>query len=547
MESREKGDYDVVVLHANITGTSLAKLYGNCFMTTPSQITNSAASDQETKAKSAESMKRAAMQKFVSLGKATPPKREASIRRKDFDEIYPIFAPDSAKSQASRCAQCGVPFCQVHCPLHNNIPDWLMLTADGRLEEAYHLSQSTNAFPEICGRICPQDRLCEGNCVIEKGFDSVTIGAVEAYLTDTAWDNNWVKPITAPTRRSETVGIIGSGPAGLAAAEQLLRLGYIPHIYERADQPGGLLTYGIPNFKLDKQAVKRRIDWLVASGAVIHTKTEIGHTVKFASLQQKHAAILLATGVYQARRIDLPGRHLTGIVQALDYLIACNRISNHGFDQGESSKQLDPALNAAGKRVVVIGGGDTAMDCVRSAVRQGATSVTCLYRRDRANMPGSQREVSNAEEEGVVFNFLAAPHQFIGDNESGGNVTGKVTGLTAHRIHLGVPDASGRQTPSLMSNSRFDVPADLVIEALGFDPDNYPLQLGQTALDVSKNGQIKIDGKSKMTSIPGVFAAGDNVRGASLVVWAIKDGRDAALAIHKYIMDVVQHKSLAAE
>ncbi|MGE3936595.1 MAG: NAD(P)-dependent oxidoreductase, partial [Rhodospirillaceae bacterium] len=453
-----------------------------------------------------------------------PEKRTAEDRRHDFDEIYRRFATDEAAQQSGRCSQCGVPFCQVHCPVHNNIPDWLMLTAQGRLEEAYEVSAATNNFPEICGRICPQDRLCEGNCVIEQaGHGTVTIGAVERYITDTAWDNGWVKPFAPARERPESIGIVGGGPAGLAAAEELRRLGYRVEVYDRHDRIGGLMVYGIPSFKLEKEVVARRVRLLEASGVVFHRGFEVGRDATLADLRARHAAVLVATGVYKARDIMLPGVGLPNIVPALDYLIASNRVGLGDAVPAFASG----ALNADGRKVVVIGGGDTAMDCVRTAVRQGAASVTCLYRRDRANMPGSRREVQYAEEEGVQFAWLAAPEAFLGD--------AAVTGVRASRIHLGVPDATGRQAPEPIEGSHFTTEADLVIKALGFDPEDLPALFGAPELTVTRWGTVRIDHKSMMTSLDGVFAAGDIVRGASLVVWAIRDGRDAAAAIHRHV------------
>ena len=463
------------------------------------------------------------MLQFTHLPQKTPEKRVIGERKADFDEIYKRFDVQAAAAQSSRCSQCGIPFCSIHCPLSNNIPDWLKLTAEGRLEEAYEISSATNTFPEICGRICPQDRLCEGNCVIEKGFESVTIGAVERYITDTAFEKGWVKPITTNRELPYSVGIIGAGPAGLAAAEALRRTGYKVTVYDRHDRVGGLLIYGIPGFKLEKSIVIRRTQWLIEGGVEFALNTDIGGKISFAELHAKHDAMLIATGVYQPRELTGPGSGLAGIVPALDYLITSNR---KGL--GDEVPDFDSGLlNAAGKRVVVVGGGDTAMDCVRTAVRQGAKSVTCLYRRDKANMPGSLREVSNAEDEGVVFEWLAAPEAFLGDEA--------VTGVRAIRMHLGLPDASGRASVDPISGSAFTVEADLVIKALGFDPEDMPTAFGQQALTVTRWGTLKTDPKTFQTSLPGVFAAGDIVRGASLVVWAIRDGRDAAAAIDQYI------------
>ncbi len=474
------------------------------------------------------------MLQFTHLAQKTPEKRSISERAADFDEIYKKFDVQSAKAQSSRCSQCGIPFCSIHCPLSNNIPDWLKLTAEGRLEEAYEISSATNTFPEICGRICPQDRLCEGNCVIEKGFESVTIGAVERYITDTAFEKGWVKPITCVQELAFSVGIIGAGPAGLAAAEALRRQGYQVTVYDRYDRVGGLLIYGIPGFKLEKDIVIRRADWLSDGGVKFELNADIGGKIPFAELRAKHDAVLIATGVYKPREIGGPGAGLPGIVPALDYLITSNR---QGL--GDSVPDFDSGLlNAQGKKVVVIGGGDTAMDCVRTAVRQGASSVTCLYRRDRANMPGSLREVGNAEDEGVTFEWLAAPEAFLGDD--------KVTAVRATRMHLGLPDASGRQSVDAIAGSSFNVEADLVIKALGFDPEDLPLAFGEKDLKVTRWGTLKTDPRSFMTNLPGVFAAGDIVRGASLVVWAIRDGRDAAAQINEYIQ-VSQGFAQAAE
>jgi glutamate synthase (NADPH/NADH) small chain len=460
---------------------------------------------------------------FTHVPQSQPDKRAVHERRTDFGEIYRDFAAAEARRQSSRCSQCGVPFCAVHCPLHNNIPDWLMLTAQGRLEEAYEVSSATNNMPEICGRICPQDRLCEGNCVIEKGFESVTIGAVERYITDTAFERGWVKPVNPRIELSQSIGIVGAGPGGLAAAEELRRLGYQVHVYDRHDRVGGLLIYGIPGFKLEKDIVLRRWKLLEAGGIKFHLNTEVGRDVTFAELRARHDAVLVASGVYEARDIGGPGAGLPGIIPALDYLITSNR---KGL--GDAVPAFDDGtLNASGKRVVVIGGGDTAMDCVRTAVRQGAASVTCLYRRDRANMPGSLREVKNAEEEGVHFAWLSAPEAFHGNDS--------VTAVRAVKMRLGLPDASGRQSVEVVQGSHFNAGADLVIKALGFDPEPLPLIWAQDGLETTRSGTLKIHPRSFQTSLPGVFAAGDIVRGASLVVWAIRDGRDAAASIHSYL------------
>ncbi|GIK98467.1 MAG: oxidoreductase [Alphaproteobacteria bacterium] len=468
----------------------------------------------------------ARMQRFVTVGRAMPEKRDAERRRADFDEIFAEFAAEKAAEQAARCSQCGIPFCQVHCPVQNNIPDWLKLTAEGRLEEAYEASSATNNFPEICGRICPQDRLCEGNCVIEQsGHGTVTIGAIEKYITDTAWERGWVKPAKPRRERPQSVGIVGAGPAGLAAAEQLRRQGYQVHVYDRHDRVGGLMIYGIPNFKLEKEVVLRRARLLEEAGIVFSRSFEVGRDATLAELRARHDAVLIATGVYKARDLQAPGSGLANIVPALDYLVASNRKglgdSVPAFENG--------TLNAAGKNVVVIGGGDTAMDCVRTAVRQGAMSVKCLYRRDRANMPGSQREVAHAEEEGVEFVWLAAPEAFLGGGD------GAVSAVRAARISLGVADATGRQTPRVIEGSHFTVPADLVVKALGFDPEDLPGAFGEPELALTRWGTLKTSFRSMMTSLDGVFAAGDIVRGAALVVWAIRDGRDAAARIHDYI------------
>ena len=464
------------------------------------------------------------MLKFVKINKENPHKKSAEQRIKSFDEIYARYAAQKAEEQASRCSQCGVPFCQVHCPLHNNIPDWLKLTAEDRMQEAFEISSSTNNMPEICGRICPQDRLCEGNCVIEQsGHGTVTIGSIEKYITDKAWEEGWVKKIIPNDEKKESIGIIGSGPAGLAAAEELRKKGFQVTIYDRYDRPGGLLIYGIPNFKLEKDIVIRRTDHLKDSGIKFELNCDIGIDVTFEDLKNKHNALLIATGVYKSRDINLNTSNYNNVVPALDFLIASNKT-------GLSDKVEDfvnGRLNANGKKVVVIGGGDTAMDCVRTAVRQGAKSVKCLYRRDKTNMPGSQREVQNAIEEGVDFQWLTLPIQYSGN--------GLLKNVRTVLMQLGESDESGRRKPKPQEGTEKDLNADLVIEALGFEPENLPKLFNNDNLTVTRWGTLKINYKNMMTSIDGVFAAGDIVRGASLVVWGIKDGRDAAKNIQEYI------------
>ena len=472
------------------------------------------------------------MLQFVTLEQNTPDKRVTGERKKDFHEIYKEFIEDKAEEQSSRCSQCGVPFCQVHCPLHNNIPDWLKLTAEGRLKEAYEISQSTNNMPEVCGRICPQDRLCEGNCVIEQsGHGTVTIGSIEKYITDTAWEKNWVQPIKVRKELNQSIGIVGAGPAGLACGEEMRKLGYQVTVYDRYDRPGGLLIYGIPNFKLEKFVVERRTELLKKSGIKFVQNFEVGKDKSLHDLKKSHDAILIATGVYKAREIDIPGSSLENIFPAMDFLTASNR---KGL--GDKVKLFDNGtLNVQQKDVVVIGGGDTAMDCVRTAVRQKAKSVKCLYRRDKENMPGSAREVANAIEEGVEFIWLTAPKKFLGDK--------KIKEVQVNKMRLGLADASGRKKPELEENSEYNIKADIVIKSLGFDPENIPELFSTPELLVSRWGTIKINLDTMQTNIEGIFAAGDIVRGASLVVWAIKDGRDAAKNINEYLKEKIIQKN----
>ena len=465
------------------------------------------------------------MLKFTDLNQEYPDKRLSKDRKKDFREIYDNFIKNSAKEQSSRCSQCGVPYCTVHCPLHNHIPDWLKLAAEDRLEEAYEISSSTNNMPEICGRICPQDRLCEGNCVIEQsGHGSVTIGSVEKYLTDNAFENGWITPLKVEKsiEKENSIGVIGAGPAGLAAAEELRKKGYKVHVYDRYDRAGGLLIYGIPNFKLEKDIVQRRMQYLKDSGINIHLNVEIGKDIKFEDLQKKHDSVLIATGVYKAKEINL-GESTSNIIPALEYLTASNR---KGL--GDEVKKFDEGeLDAIGKDIVVSGGGDTAMDCVRTAVRQKAKSVKCLYRRDKENMPGSAREVNNAEEEGVEFMWQSLPINM--------NVLKNGYQIECVKMKLSEPDSDGRRTPQHIDGSDFNLKADMVIAALGFSPENLPILFNVKDLPVTKWGTVRVGFNTMMTDIDGVFAAGDIVRGASLVVWGIRDGRDVANSIHSYI------------
>ena len=471
------------------------------------------------------------MLKFVDINQENPMKRDKIQRKVDFDEIYGEFINEKASQQSSRCSQCGVPFCQVHCPLSNNIPDWLKLTAEGRLEDAYELSQSTNNMPEVCGRICPQDRLCEGNCVIEQsGHGTVTIGSIEKYITETAWDKGWVKPIEVVEELNQSIGIIGAGPAGLACGEELRKKGYQITIYDRYDRAGGLLIYGIPNFKLEKHIVNRRIKLLEDGGIKFILNFEVGKNLTLNQLKEKHDAILIATGVYKPREVNIPGNDLKNIFPAMDFLTASNR---KGL--GDKVDMFDNGtLDAKEKDVIVIGGGDTAMDCVRTSIRQKAKSVKCIYRRDKENMPGSAREVLNAEEEGVEFIWLSSPKEFKGKD--------KVESLVVDKIKLGEPDESGRRMPVIQKNSEFEIKSDIVIKALGFDPEEVPKLFSEKKLQVTKWGTIKTDFDTMETNIPGVFAAGDIVRGASLVVWAIKDGRDAAISIDNYLKSIQSKK-----
>ena len=463
------------------------------------------------------------MLEFHKQNQKNPSKTEPEKRIKDFQEIYSQFDAKTSVEQSSRCSQCGVPFCQIHCPLNNNIPDWLKYIAEDRLEEAYQISSSTNVFPEVCGRVCPQDRLCEGNCVVEQaGFGAITIGNLEKYLTELAWEKGWVKNINSENVSNHKIAIIGSGPAGMAASSYLIQNGYKVDVFEKNDRVGGLMIYGIPNFKLDKNIVERRTEWLKNSGVNFFTNKEIGKDLSFQELEKNYDAILVATGVYKARELDIEMKNINNSLPALDFLIESNRVGLG--DKPSSNKYLD----AKDKHVVVIGGGDTAMDCVRTAIRQKAKEVTCLYRRNKENMPGSAREVLNAEQEGVKFNWLSVPSKIVSDNT-------KATSLSYKVATLGETDETGRRKP-IDTGIEKQIKSDLIIQALGFEPEDLNTNF-HTNLELTSWKTVKVDFKRFQTSNPKVFAAGDIVRGASLVVWAIHDGREVAKSIHQFLQN----------
>ena len=455
---------------------------------------------------------------FIDVGRADPDKKDVFARKREYVEIYDPYTKSQVESQSDRCLECGNPYCEWKCPVHNFIPNWLKLVAEGNLFEAAELSHQTNTLPEVCGRVCPQDRLCEGACTLNDGFGAVTIGSAEKYITDTALAMGWRPDLSGVVPTDKRVAIIGAGPAGLGCADILTRAGVKAVIYDRYPEIGGLLTFGIPEFKLEKQVMVRRRELFEEMGIEFHLNTEVGRDISMEKLLEDYDAVFLGMGTYTPMEGRFPGENLPGVYKALDYLIG-NVNHNLGFEQDS-----DAYVNLRGKRVVVLGGGDTAMDCVRTSVRQGATSVKCLYRRDRANMPGSQREVQNAEEEGVIFEWLSAPNGFTTDGDH-------VAGVMVQKMRLGAPDATGRQAPEVIEGADYVEEADLVIKALGFEPEALPTLWDQPDLEVTRWGTIKAQFTTGKTQMDGVYAVGDIVRGASLVVWAIRDGRDCAEGI----------------
>lgn len=464
------------------------------------------------------------MMKYMHIARQEPPKRPAAERIKDFREIYANFEARIAREQASRCEHCGTPWCEWSCPLYNRISDWLNLAAREKFLEAAEASELTNNFPEICGRICPQDRLCERGCVLEDpGWQAVTIGDIEKFINEVAFEQGRLDLVQRATPNGLRVAIVGSGPAGLACAEELAKVGYAVTVFERAIKPGGLLTFGIPDFKLDKGVVARRIELLRRRGVEFECGVDIGGDVRFDELMaEDYHAAFLGTGAYAGRDADLPGRELGGIAQGLPFLIQVN-LAHMG-----RADLTDPRLDVREREVVVLGGGDTAMDCVRTSARLGAKKVTCLYRRDEANMPGSRREVRAAKEEGVHFLFCAQAVGFHGDD------AGRVRAVEYLRTELGERDRSGRREPHLVPGTNATYPADVVLVAYGFEP-SPPAFARDLGIQLSDSGRFVVDG-NQMTSRPGIFAGGDNVRGADLVVTAIADGRAAARGLDRYLL-----------
>jgi glutamate synthase (NADPH/NADH) small chain len=460
---------------------------------------------------------------FIESARQDPPKKPAEQRIKFFGEIYEQFDADSAALQAGRCLACGNPYCEWKCPVHNYIPNWLQLVAEGNLEKAAELSNLTNSLPEICGRVCPQDRLCEGACTLNDGFGAVTIGSVEKYITDTALKKGWKPDLSQVHKTDKRVAVIGAGPAGLGCADVLVRNGVTPVVFDRYPEAGGLLTFGIPSFKLEKDVMKRRSELLQGMGVEFRLGVEVGKDITLEQLLQEFDAVFLGMGTYKYMKGGFPGEDTPGVYEALPYLISNTR-NVLGLKQDERG-----FIDMKGKRVVVLGGGDTAMDCNRTAIRQGAKSVTCAYRRDEENMPGSKREVANAKEEGVQFLWNRQPVEIVG--------TDSVEGIKVVRTELGQPDERGRQRPVVVEGSEEIVEADHVIIAFGFQP-SPPDWLGENGIKLDERGRVlapETADYAYQTSNEKVFAGGDMVRGSDLVVTAVYEGRGAALGILDYL------------
>jgi glutamate synthase (NADPH/NADH) small chain len=460
---------------------------------------------------------------FLEVPRQDPEKKPVQVRIRRYDEIYGHYDPQTAAAQSARCIACGNPYCEWKCPVHNYIPNWLKLVAEGNLFEAAELSHRTNTLPEVCGRVCPQDRLCEGACTLNDGFGAVTIGAIEKYITEEALKRGWRPDLSEVVATDKRVAIVGAGPAGLGCADILVRNGAEAVVFDRYPEVGGLLMFGIPPFKLEKEVVTRRRRLMEEMGVRFVLKTEVGADLPFERLLEEYDAVFLGMGTYTYMRGGFPGEELPGVHSALPYLISS--ISHlTGLD-----KDREAYTSMQGQRVVVLGGGDTAMDCVRTAVRQGAVSVVCAYRRDEANMPGSRREVANAKEEGVKFRWNTQPIQIVGGD--------RAKGVKVVKTEPGAPDARGRRTPQPVPGTEEVLPADRVIVAFGFRP-SPATWFDDFGIQVDERGRVRVapDGRyAYQTSNPKVFAGGDMVRGSDLVVTAVFEGRQAAEGILEYL------------